>query len=157
MRPQIRAQCVSQSQPRYRAALISRFGQDEGATLDRRRKAPSTAEGFYLEPTFLPMSPTTFYHAKDEIFGPVMSVRDFKVEARPFRRANATSLLICWRLHLRSDRGAPRCIGLLEAGSCFINSYNGPRRWRPRFGGRGKASWRRRRELLGGGSTLTAK
>ena len=62
--------------------------------------------------------------AREEIFGPVMAVLDFEDEAEVITRANATDFGLSAGVFTRDLSRAHRVIGALEAGSCFINSYN---------------------------------
>jgi betaine-aldehyde dehydrogenase len=62
--------------------------------------------------------------AQEEIFGPVMAVLDFDDEDDVIARANATDFGLSAGVFTRDLTRAHRVIGALEAGSCFINSYN---------------------------------
>ena len=62
--------------------------------------------------------------AREEIFGPVMAVLDFEDEAEVVVRANATDFGLSAGVFTRDLHRAHRVIAQLEAGSCFINSYN---------------------------------
>ena len=61
--------------------------------------------------------------AREEIFGPVMCVLVFDSEDEVVARANATQFGSRRRLHPRIQR-AHRVIAALEAGTCWINTYN---------------------------------
>ena len=62
--------------------------------------------------------------AREEIFGPVMSVLDFDTEEEAIARANATEYGLAAGVFTRDLARGHRVIGQLRAGSCFINSYN---------------------------------
>jgi betaine-aldehyde dehydrogenase len=62
--------------------------------------------------------------AREEIFGPVMAVLDFENEDEAIARANATGYGLSAGVFTRDFTRAHRVIGRLEAGTCFINSYN---------------------------------
>jgi betaine-aldehyde dehydrogenase len=62
--------------------------------------------------------------AREEIFGPVMSVLDFDSEDEAIARANATPFGLSAGVFTRDLARGHRVIARLEAGSCFINSYN---------------------------------
>ncbi len=99
------------------------IGQAEGARLicggerlDRN--------GFYLEPTVFADVRDDMTIAREEIFGPVMSVLDFNDEADVIARANDTEFGLSAGVFTNDLSRAHSVIAQLEAGSCFINSYN---------------------------------
>lgn len=81
-------------------------------------------EGFYLQPTVFADVTDDMTIAREEIFGPVMSVLDFDDEAEVIARANDTEYGLAAGVFTNDLSRAHRVIGQLEAGSCFINSYN---------------------------------
>jgi len=81
-------------------------------------------DGFYLEPTVFADVTDTMAIAEQEIFGPVLSVLDFEDEADVITRANATEFGLSAGVFTRDISRAHRVIAQLQAGSCFINSYN---------------------------------
>ncbi|WP_121065439.1 betaine-aldehyde dehydrogenase [Chachezhania antarctica] len=98
-------------------------GKAEGATLvagGNRLNRP----GFFVEPTVFADVTDTMTIAREEIFGPVMSVLDFDDEDEAIARANDTQFGLSAGVFTRDLSRAHRVIGALEAGSCFINSYN---------------------------------
>ena len=80
--------------------------------------------GFYLEPTVFADVTDEMTIAREEIFGPVMAVLAFEDEAEAIARANATPYGLSAGVFTRDISRAHRVIGALQAGSCFINSYN---------------------------------
>lgn len=62
--------------------------------------------------------------AVEEIFGPVMAVLDFDTEEEVIARANATEFGLAAGVFTNDLKRGHRVIAQLEAGSCFINSYN---------------------------------
>ena len=98
-------------------------GRAEGARLaygGQRLEQP----GFWLEPTVFADVRDDMRIAREEIFGPVMAVLDFEDEAEAVARANATEYGLSAGVFTRDLCCAHRVIGQLQAGSCFINSYN---------------------------------
>ena len=100
-----------------------KIGKSEGARLicgggrvDR--------DGFYLEPTVFADVRDDMTIAREEIFGPVMAVLDFNVETDVIARANDTEFGLSAGVFTNDLSRAHRVIAELEAGSCFINSYN---------------------------------
>ncbi len=80
--------------------------------------------GFYLEPTLFADVHDDMTIAREEIFGPVMSVLDFDDEDDVIERANRTEFGLSAGVFTQEVTRAHRVIASLEAGSCFINSYN---------------------------------
>lgn len=81
-------------------------------------------DGFFVEPTVFADVTDNMVIAHEEIFGPVMAVLDFDDEDAVIARANATEYGLSAGVFTRDIMRAHRVIGALEAGSCFINSYN---------------------------------
>ncbi|WP_323771151.1 betaine-aldehyde dehydrogenase [Antarctobacter sp.] len=87
-----------------------------GAALER--------DGFYIAPTVFADVTDDMVIAREEIFGPVMAVLDFESEYEVIPRANDTTMGLSAGVFTRDLARAHRVIGALDAGSCFINSYN---------------------------------
>lgn len=81
-------------------------------------------DGFYIEPTVFADVTDNMTIAREEIFGPVLSVLDFDDEEEVITRANATDFGLSAGVFTRDLSRAHRVIGRLQAGTCFINSYN---------------------------------
>ncbi len=113
---------VSQAQMEIVQRYIQ-IGQEEGATLVCGGKRLDR-DGFYLEPTVFADVTDDMTIAKEEIFGPVMSVLTFKTEDEAIARANATEFGLSAGVFTSDLSRGHRVIGQMEAGSCFINSYN---------------------------------
>ncbi|MDB3962588.1 betaine-aldehyde dehydrogenase [Paracoccaceae bacterium] len=98
-------------------------GISEGARLvcgGRRLERP----GYYLAPTVFADVSDQMTIAREEIFGPVLSVLDFDDEGDVVARANNTEYGLSAGVFTRDISRAHHVIGKLQAGSCFINSYN---------------------------------
>jgi betaine-aldehyde dehydrogenase len=98
-------------------------GISEGARLvcgGQRLERP----GYYLAPTVFADVSDQMTIAREEIFGPVLSVLDFDDEGDVVARANNTEYGLSAGVFTRDISRAHRVIGKLQAGSCFINSYN---------------------------------
>jgi len=98
-------------------------GREEGARLITGGQRLNR-NGFYLAPTVFADVTDDMTIAREEIFGPVMAVLDFDTEQEVIARANATAFGLSAGVFTRDLARAHRVIGQLEAGSCFINSYN---------------------------------
>ena len=80
--------------------------------------------GYYIEPTVFADVTDSMTIAREEIFGPVMAVLDFEHEDEVIGRANATAFGLSAGVFTADFSRAHRVIDALEAGTCFINSYN---------------------------------
>ena len=81
-------------------------------------------DGFWMQPTVFADVTDEMTIAREEIFGPVMSVLDFEDEEEVVTRANATEFGLSAGVYTRDLQRGHRVIGRMEAGSCFLNSYN---------------------------------
>ena len=98
-------------------------GRAEGATLICGGNAIE-GKGWFIEPTVFSDVTDDMTIAKEEIFGPVMSVFEFENEAEVITRANNTDLGLAGGVFTNNIQRAHRVVDELEAGTCFINSYN---------------------------------
>ena len=85
--------------------------------------------GVYDQGSFVP--PTIFTDCRDdmaivreEIFGPVMTILVFDDEDEVVARANATDFGLSAGVFTNDLTRAHRVVAALEAGTCWINSYN---------------------------------
>ena len=79
---------------------------------------------FFLEPTIFTGVSDTMRIAREEIFGPVMSVLTFTDEDEVVARANDTEFGLSAGVFTRDLPRAHRVIADLQAGTCWINNYN---------------------------------
>ncbi len=98
-------------------------GKAEGATLITGGNAID-GDGFYIEPTVFADVTDDMTIAREEIFGPVMSVFEFETEEEVIARANDTDLGLAGGVFTNDIKRAHRVIDQMDAGTCFINSYN---------------------------------
>jgi len=113
---------VSEAQLEIVLSYIEK-GVAEGARLVAGGRRLDRA-GCYLAPTVFADVTDDMTIAREEIFGPVMAVLDFEDEGDAIARANATPYGLSAGVFTRDISRAHRVIGALQAGSCFINSYN---------------------------------
>ncbi|QPC87158.1 betaine-aldehyde dehydrogenase [Mesorhizobium sp. NBSH29] len=117
---------VSQAQ-HDRVMSYIEIGQDEGATLAYGGNVPSLQgfeEGCFIEPTIFTGVTDDMRIAREEIFGPVMSVLSFSDEDEVIARANGTDFGLAAGVFTRELARAHRVIDQLKAGTCWINTYN---------------------------------
>ncbi|KIN71617.1 betaine-aldehyde dehydrogenase [Sulfitobacter guttiformis] len=98
-------------------------GRAEGARLVYGGEAIE-GDGFYMQPCVFADVTDDMVIAREEIFGPVMAVLDFEDEADVLARANDTEFGLAAGVFTRDLSRAHRVVAALEAGTCFINSYN---------------------------------
>ena len=98
-------------------------GKAEGARLVFGGSAIDR-EGFYMQPTVFADVTDDMSIAREEIFGPVMSVLDFDTEEEVMARANATEFGLAAGVFTKDLSRAHRVAAGFEAGTCYINTYN---------------------------------
>ncbi|MDG1474266.1 MAG: betaine-aldehyde dehydrogenase [Porticoccaceae bacterium] len=98
-------------------------GKAEGARLVSGGKAIS-GPGYYLQPTIFCDVTDEMTIAKEEVFGPLMSVLTFDDETEVIARANATEFGLAAGVFTADISRAHRMVNAIKAGTCFINSYN---------------------------------
>jgi len=82
------------------------------------------AAGFFVAPAIFDDCHDDMAIARDEIFGPVMTVLDFEDEQEVVQRANATPYGLSAAVFTNDLTRAHRMIAQLQAGTCWINHYN---------------------------------
>lgn len=102
---------------KIRAAI--RAGIAEGAELI----CGGEGEGAFIPPTVF-RGDDAMSIAREEIFGPVMTVLTFAGEDEVIARANATDFGLAAGVFTRDLIRAHRVVAALQAGTCWINTYN---------------------------------
>jgi len=85
---------------------------------------PIAGDGFFIEPTVFADVTDDMTIACEEVFGPLMSVLTFDDEKEVITRANATEFGLAAGVFTKDLRRGHRMVDALDAGTCFINSYN---------------------------------
>jgi betaine-aldehyde dehydrogenase len=85
---------------------------------------PITGDGFFIEPTVFADVTDDMTIACEEVFGPLMSVLTFDDEKEVITRANATEFGLAAGVFTKDLSRGHRMVDALDAGTCFINSYN---------------------------------
>ena len=103
------------------------LGQEQGATLltgGKRVMTGALAKGAFVQPTIFTDCTDEMEIVREEIFGPVMAVLDCEDQAEVVARANNTSFGLAAGIFTNDLTRAHRVIAALEAGTCWINTYN---------------------------------
>ncbi|MGY6411843.1 MAG: betaine-aldehyde dehydrogenase [Alkalilacustris sp.] len=81
-------------------------------------------DGCFVTPTVFAGVTDDMELAREEVFGPVMAVLGFSDEAEVVARANASAYGLAAGVFTRDLARAHRVVARLQAGTCWINSYN---------------------------------
>jgi aldehyde dehydrogenase (NAD+) len=101
-------------------------GQEDGADLVCGGKSPEDPElkdSFFIEPTILTNVNNTMRVAREEIFGPVLSVIPAESEEEIVHQANDTPYGLAAGIWTKDLQRAHRVAHALRAGTVWINSY----------------------------------
>jgi betaine-aldehyde dehydrogenase len=82
---------------------------------------PALADGFYLPPTIFADVTMDMRIAREEIFGPVLSVLRWTDEAEVMRQVNSVGYGLTFAVFTRDIAAAHRLVAKAEAGFCWIN------------------------------------
>ena len=115
-----------------------RVGRDEGAQVVCGGQR-SGERGYFVQPTVLSGVTGTMRVAREEIFGPVVSVLAFGDEDEAVELANGTDYSLAAAVWTRDIDRAHRMSDRLDAGTVWINTY-GPTDTRLPWGGMGGQS-----------------
>ncbi len=113
---------VSENQMNIALGYVEK-GKAEGARLVYGGERIA-GEGFYMQPTVFADVTDDMTIAREEIFGPVMSVLDFDTEEEVMARANDTEFGLAAGIFTNDLTRAHRIVAGFEAGTCYINTYN---------------------------------
>ncbi|WP_282152257.1 betaine-aldehyde dehydrogenase [Ruegeria atlantica] len=113
---------VSENQLNIALSYVEK-GKAEGARLVFGGERIDSA-GFYMQPTVFADVTDDMAIAREEIFGPVMSVLDFDTEEEVMARANDTEFGLAAGVFTNDLTRAHRIVAGFEAGTCYINTYN---------------------------------
>jgi aldehyde dehydrogenase (NAD+) len=101
-------------------------GQREGAQLSlggQRRTTGDLASGYFVEPTIFEGVRPDMQIAREEIFGPVLSVISFKTEDEVVKHANDTDFGLVAGVWTRDISRAHRVAQQIDAGTVWVNTY----------------------------------
>jgi acyl-CoA reductase-like NAD-dependent aldehyde dehydrogenase len=104
-----------------------RAGSDEGAVAvvgGGRPDDPALSQGYYVQPTVFRDATNSMTIAREEIFGPVVTVIPFRDADDAVLQSNATNYGLGAGVWTRDIKKAHRAAAALKAGSVWINCYN---------------------------------
>jgi aldehyde dehydrogenase (NAD+) len=101
-------------------------GKQEGARLvaGGARAKVGDGKGFYVEPTIFDGVSNTMKIAREEIFGPVLSVIPFKSVEEGIAQGNSTSYGLAAAVWTRDVSKALKAARAIRAGTVWVNAYN---------------------------------
>ena len=107
---------------RDRVAGYIAIGDAGGA--ERLTGGPRSGAGYFVEPTVFRGVTESMTIAREEIFGPVLSVIAFKEEEEAVRIADATEFGLAAGIWTRDVGRALRVAQRMRAGTVWVNGYN---------------------------------
>ena len=99
------------------------IGQKQGAQLELGGKRVGT-KGWFVEPTVFSNVNDDMTIAKEEIFGPVMTIMKFKTVDEIIERANNSNYGLAAGIVTRNVETAIKLSNGLRSGSIFVNTYH---------------------------------
>ncbi|MDF9795613.1 betaine-aldehyde dehydrogenase [Catalinimonas alkaloidigena] len=103
------------------------LGTEQGAELacgGQQVEVKGCEGGYFVEPTIFVAPEDNLRIVEEEIFGPVMTVLTFSEEEEVLQRANNTPFGLAAGVFTKDLRKAHRMVAGLEAGMCWINTFN---------------------------------
>jgi betaine-aldehyde dehydrogenase len=110
-----------------RVLAYMKLGVEEGARLlcgGEEARLQGFEKGCFVLPTVFTDVRDDMRIAREEIFGPVMCVLDFGDEEEAIARANDSEFGLAAGVFTRDVQRAHRVVSRLQAGTCWINTYN---------------------------------
>lgn len=129
------------NRPNYEKVMsYLQIAQDEGATIAFGGDKPDGLDGYYVQPTVLTNVHNGMRVAREEVFGPVVSLIPFDTEEEAIAIANDTDYGLAGAVFTETLSKAHRVIRQIRAGSCWINAYRLMTHLVP-FGGFKQSGW----------------
>ncbi len=113
-----------QKSSRRRVLEYIDIGKKEGATLAYGGGVPEGLKGFFVEPTLFTNVTNDMRIAREEIFGPVLSVIKVKDEAEALQVANDSEYGLAGGVWSSNPERAMNTAKKLRAGTVWINEWH---------------------------------
>jgi (Z)-2-((N-methylformamido)methylene)-5-hydroxybutyrolactone dehydrogenase len=114
----------------------------EGVTIVTGGEAVKVLPGYYVRPTILTGVKQDMRVAREEIFGPVVSIIPFDTEDEAITLANDSVYGLAGAVFTQDMPRAHRVVGRVRAGTLWINTYRLVTHMAP-FGGYKESGWGR--------------
>ena len=111
---------------RDRVEAYIRNGVDEGATLvlgGKRPTSPPFDKGYYVMPTVFTGVTQNMKIAREEIFGPVVSILKFSSDEEVLAAANDSTFGLCASVWTRDLARGIRFVDSLQVGTVWVNQH----------------------------------
>jgi len=107
--------------------FIERAKKEGGRVLCGGERVPLPGDlsgGYYLRPCIVECPRDDMELVREEVFGSVLALLEFTEEEEVVRRANDTQYGLAAGIFTRDISRAHRVMARLQAGACFVNTYN---------------------------------
>lgn len=107
-----------------RVTGYAKLANEEGATLVHRGELPSSPVGYFVPPMIFADVQPEMRIAREEIFGPIVSIISFDEEEQAISIANSSRYGLAAGIWTQNLSRAHRVARRLKAGSVWVNTYN---------------------------------
>jgi betaine-aldehyde dehydrogenase len=125
--PNVKMGPLVSSTHRDKVESYIKIGLSEGAKLlcgGKRPPSPEFAKGFFVEPTIFDQVTPNMRIAREEIFGPVLTVTTFDSEDDAIKIANDTEYGLAAGIWTKNVNRAARVAQQIRAGIVWVNTYH---------------------------------